>query len=226
MTAPIQSGRTTPPTRVKSIIQMWSGRLARRTRPREPCTTGSSGGRGRRLRIRWTLLRDAFTPRRASCPAMRRVPQLRPLGLQSVHEVVDQVGEPAERRQEMRVLPAHHAVPVQDRLRRDDEDLGSLLDREPVAGRVPEDVQALVATVVGAAAAGDAEEAGPQQSALRLEAGDALLQQRDLPGERAAPTDTRSPAVVGARDGRGDEEQGLVHRRNLRRTAETRPDVA
>ena len=81
--------------------------------------------------------------------------------------------------------------------------------------RVPQDVESFIPAVVGATRTGNAEEAGSEQVAFGLEAVDAFLQHGDLPGEQTTAPDVLSPAVVSERDGRGDEKQGLMHRRNL-----------
>jgi hypothetical protein len=53
-------------------------------------------------------------------------------------------------------------------LRCEGERVGRLLDGETVAGRVPQDAKPLVPAVVGAASAGDAEEARPQRGGRDL----------------------------------------------------------
>jgi hypothetical protein len=63
---------------------------------------------------------------------------------------------------------------------------------------------------VRTAAGRDAEEARSEQGTLRFEAGDAFLEHGDLPRERPAAPDAFPPLVVGADDGGGDEEEGLV----------------
>ena len=80
--------------------------------------------------------------------------------------------------------------------------------------RVPQDVESFIPAVVGATRTGNAEEAGSEQVAFGLEAVDAFLQHGDLPGEQTTAPDALSPAEVGKRDGRGNEEQGLMHRGN------------
>ena len=65
---------------------------------------------------------------------------------------------------------------------------------------------------MGAAATGAAQEAGTQKGAFSLPARDALLENGDAAGQGAAPSHPKQPEVVGARDGRGDEKQGLMHR--------------
>ena len=105
---------------------------------------------------------------------------LRPLDLEPVDELVNQIRETAQGRQEVRVLPARHTAPVEDCLHAEYEDASRILDAEPVPRRVPEDVHPLVAAVVGATGVGEAEESGPDQIALRFEPGDALFQGCDL----------------------------------------------
>ena len=80
---------------------------------------------------------------------------------------------------------------------------------------MPQDVHALVATVVGAALGWDAKPAGAQHFVLGAKALDLFLEHPDLPGHRAATADRASPVVVCERDGAGDPDQGLVYQENL-----------
>ncbi len=95
------------------------------------------------------------------------------------------------------------------------EHLGRPLDREPVAGRVPEDLHALVAPVVRTAAAGDAQEAVAEELGLRLKACDPVFEKGHPPGEREAPPERDEPGVVGVSNGGGYEDQGMVPRRTV-----------
>jgi len=80
-----------------------------------------------------------------------------------------------------------------------------------------------VRAVVGPTPTGDAEEAGSQQAVFGFESDDTLLEQGHAPHQGATSADVWEPAVMGAGDGCGVEEQGVVHRGNL---AAARGDVS
>ena len=105
-------------------------------------------------------------------------------------------------------------------------ELGFQRTNRAVAGRVPEDVEAFVSPVVGAAA-GDASETRPQKLVLGGQALDMLLEESDSHVEEA-PAGPGTPLVVSERNGTGDKDQGLVHRSTPtdRRGAGRRSDPA
>lgn len=151
----------------------------------------------------------------------------RPLSLESDDECSDEVRGALERGAalderalDLRRIP----VPVDEGLDRDHVRLGRGGVGEPIACLVPEDVETLPRPVVGTTARLDALEPCTQQVVLRVHAPQALLEDDQLDGKRAARCGGGAPAIVCFGDPAGDEEQGLDRWRTLPELPLGRPE--